>query len=351
MSRLGREADMHEIRPGLWLGSVEAASNRKALQARGITHVLTLGEGLGEHMGVQGAGPESTWASKRKRLAPAAGDPFERLMVSILDGPEEPLSRHFRPSSDFIAEALSRGAKGGVLVHCHAGISRGATTVAQHLMRTEGLTAAQSLSSIRAAGRTFINPNEGFLGQLRQLEAELPRSKPAGRRGELSYTSSDLGSTLLASPVLRPRIEERERDFYSRLESMQSRLKDLQDVRPGGIPARALRSVSPVRSARHSDDISDRLRVSAARGYDSVLNKHAGLFPRPLAWEERPLAERWATARPEHERFARNLSPPSYWASRDLLFDSALRHATPADDPLWRRSAWRYSGQSMLAVR
>lgn len=201
---------MHEIRPRFWLGSMAAASNRSALSARGITHVLTLGQGLGQHMGVRGVGFESTWFSKRKRLKASAGDPFERLLISVLDCPSELLSWHFDASSSFISEAFSHGRRGGVLVHCRAGVSRSATAVAQHLMRTEGLTVDQALSSIRSAGRTGINPNDGFLSQLRVLEAELPRpqSRPIGPQNPPS---------VLEAPAAPPQDQEHGQVLRERL--------------------------------------------------------------------------------------------------------------------------------------
>lgn len=168
--------DLHQIRPGLWLGSVEAAKDRKALAARGITHVVTLGETLPRYMGITGTGPESSWPNKRMRVARSREDPFERLLVSVLDCPTEPLSKHWSTVSNFVSEALEKPGN-GVIVHCHAGVSRGASTVAQHLMRTEGLTAAQALDDI-SSKRTFINPNDGFLRQLCDLESQLGHSRP-----------------------------------------------------------------------------------------------------------------------------------------------------------------------------
>lgn len=167
-------ASMHEVRPGLWLGSADTARDCAVLLARGVTHVLSVGARLPEYIGIDPCryGLESSWPGKRARLHAVHGDPFERLLISVRDSPEEQLSRHFRASSAFITEALIH-CRGGVLVHCFAGISRGATTVAQHLMRTEGLSVPQALSAIRSAGRTFIRPNAGFLSQLQMLETQL----------------------------------------------------------------------------------------------------------------------------------------------------------------------------------
>lgn len=165
--------DAHEIRPGLWLGSMEAACNHGELLKRGITHILTLGEQLPTWMGIEGAGSEESWPNRRIRLAATCRDPFERMLVALLDCPEEQISKHWPACTAFISESLANP-KNSLLVHCFAGVSRGSSTVAQYLMRAEGLTAYDALCDI-ARKRTFINPNEGFVAQLKELEVELVR--------------------------------------------------------------------------------------------------------------------------------------------------------------------------------
>jgi hypothetical protein len=56
-----------------------------------------------------------------------------------------------------------------VLVHCAGGVSRSATVVLGYLMSRRGLTFDQSLTELRRA-RPWVNPNAGFVLQLREWE-------------------------------------------------------------------------------------------------------------------------------------------------------------------------------------
>ena len=55
-----------------------------------------------------------------------------------------------------------------MLVHCLAGQSRSAATVAAHLMRCERLSAVRALAEVTAR-RPNAAPNHGFVEQLQQL--------------------------------------------------------------------------------------------------------------------------------------------------------------------------------------
>jgi len=167
---------MHEIRPRLWLGSYAAASDSSALAARGVTHVLTVG-----------VKKEVLGARQRVFLPPSDKDPVSRLVICIQDTSSARLDKHFEACCTFIAEALAEG--GSVLVHCHAGQSRSPTVVAAHLMREEHLSAAEAVDCIRRR-RPVIQPNRGFLDQLRSFELRLNASQDA-----------DEAATPPASPV------------------------------------------------------------------------------------------------------------------------------------------------------
>ena len=63
----------------------------------------------------------------------------------------------------FMKNAFLEG--GRVLVHCHAGISRSATTVISYLMKEHGMALNPATQLVRSR-RWFINPNPGFVKQL-----------------------------------------------------------------------------------------------------------------------------------------------------------------------------------------
>ena len=109
--RVGSLVDMHEVRPRLWLGSIAAARDRRALLKHGMTHVLTLGRALGHHTGVA---PE--------REPPAGGcsgpfgpsedgdgdgDPFVRMIIGVDDIGDAPIAKHFDVALAFLASALA----------------------------------------------------------------------------------------------------------------------------------------------------------------------------------------------------------------------------------------------------
>jgi hypothetical protein len=90
-------------------------------------------------------------------------------LPQVQDCPAEDLVIHFPRCFAFIDAALARG--GGVLVHCAGGVSRSAAVVAGYLMARRGLSFDQSLAALRAS-RPWVNPNPGFVAQLREFEAK-----------------------------------------------------------------------------------------------------------------------------------------------------------------------------------
>lgn len=169
-------ADLHEIRPKLWLGSFSAANDPDVCHSRGITHVLSIALGVESLPGFRDwlARLPSTalgsGVSSRRTFDPTASDPFMRLLIAEDDNPAADVKQHFEAASSFIATALAAG--GAVLVHCMAGCSRSATLVTAHIMRTERLCASVALQSVGKA-RPIVDPNQGFREQLRDLETDL----------------------------------------------------------------------------------------------------------------------------------------------------------------------------------
>jgi len=135
---------IHEVgswagRPGLWLGSVEAANNCHLLQTKGITHVLTLGH----------------------RPVTTSPDLVYRT-VQVMDNPLTNIILIFDECFDFIDQAFSSG---GVLVHCHLGQSRSPTVILAYLMNRFGRTLSEAWERIGLI-RSCIWPNIGFKLQL-----------------------------------------------------------------------------------------------------------------------------------------------------------------------------------------
>ena len=64
---------------------------------------------------------------------------------------------------------------GKVLVHCMVGMSRSATCVLAYLMISRKMSSAEAIRTVRM--HRDINPNEGFLQQLADLDNELRRDR------------------------------------------------------------------------------------------------------------------------------------------------------------------------------
>ena len=148
-----------QVAPGLFLGDRKDAKDRAALRRLNIQSIVN--------------------CTPPKSEDPGAGCPsfFERelryLRVPIYDSPAEDAAEHFAAVLDFISSRLHHG---GVLVHCNRGVSRSATFVVAHLMRTQALDPAAALELVRAA-RPQAEPNAAFLKQLDVLHTELEASR------------------------------------------------------------------------------------------------------------------------------------------------------------------------------
>lgn len=143
----------HEIEPRLWLGNYEAARSIDVFTNHGFTHVVCL-------------------------VAELQDTPFaEPLGVTYLtipaqDQEEYPLRSHFATINTFLAEHWLQNDSSVVLVHCAAGASRSATALAAFLMRHLRLPALSCVNYLQSK-RSIVNPNSGFLDQLREYEKEL----------------------------------------------------------------------------------------------------------------------------------------------------------------------------------
>jgi dual specificity phosphatase 12 len=141
------EADLHEVLPGLWLGSQAAAAQRDALQSRGISHVVCLG----------------SEAFHQKDAA------FSYLQFPhLLDLPTANLLGVLDAACAFMSEALQQ--QQSVLVHCVYGQSRGPAVCAAYLMQSTGMTVAAAVAQL-ASARPAVQINAGFLAQLQLWHA------------------------------------------------------------------------------------------------------------------------------------------------------------------------------------
>ncbi|XP_076682264.1 serine/threonine/tyrosine-interacting protein isoform X1 [Andrena cerasifolii] len=143
---------MQEVVPGLYLGPYSAAirSKLQCLLEHGITHIVCV-----RHH------------TEANFIKPNFPDKFQYLVLDIADTATENIIHHFQQVKAFIDEGLNSG--GQVLVHSNAGISRSAALVLAYVMETYGLSQTRAYAMVQQK-RFCINPNEGFMAQLREYE-------------------------------------------------------------------------------------------------------------------------------------------------------------------------------------
>jgi len=143
---------LHEIIPGLYLGSCGAAYNQTGIEAAGITHILCIATNI--MSGIQ---------SHNKELD------LKYLEVAIDDKPTTRITEQFDECFEFMEEGLREG---GVLVHCFQGKSRSSTVIIAFLMKRQGWSFERALEFVRDK-RSVVAPNIGFSLQLRKFENHL----------------------------------------------------------------------------------------------------------------------------------------------------------------------------------
>jgi protein-tyrosine phosphatase len=135
----------------LYLGSIYHAQDINSLQALGITHVLNL-TNFGEE------------------LMETSSNHFISKQINITDLPSTDIIAHFEDAFSFINAC--KQASGRILVHCRMGVSRSASFVIAYLMKNEQLFLKDAHAFVKKR-RTVINPNLGFMDQLRRYELTL----------------------------------------------------------------------------------------------------------------------------------------------------------------------------------
>jgi len=105
---------------------------------------------------------DSNWSAEKF----AGVAKLQRLVVPLQDVDSQNLLDSLQDCLEFIEKGRNRG---GVLVHCVAGVSRSAAVVTAYLMHKEHLSAADALSSLRKAS-PGVCPNYGFMEQLAIFE-------------------------------------------------------------------------------------------------------------------------------------------------------------------------------------
>eukprot|EP00035_Acanthoeca_spectabilis_P037757 m.47256 g.47256 ORF g.47256 m.47256 type:complete len:348 (+) comp8837_c0_seq1:307-1350(+) len=137
-----------EIIPNLLLGGQKDAENPELLRRLGVFAVLNVT-------------PESP--------ARSHGPEIFYKQLPILDTWHQNVSSYFDETFEFIETHRERG---GVLVHCRAGISRSPTIVMAYLMKKNGWSLDATYAHVRQS-RGIVSPNLDFMGHLHEHERTL----------------------------------------------------------------------------------------------------------------------------------------------------------------------------------
>jgi hypothetical protein len=140
---------MWQIMSKLYLGDYQDAHNRLLLKQMGITHVLNC-----------------TW-----EIPCWYPDDFKYLHLQLAD-PDWTFGEHIPRICAFITAGRRRG---GVLVHCHAGLNRSPSAILAYLCRRRR-SLKKALEILQAGvGETddFDGPDEIFLEQIRAYYEDL----------------------------------------------------------------------------------------------------------------------------------------------------------------------------------
>eukprot|EP00026_Physarum_polycephalum_P011667 Phypoly_transcript_11907.p1 GENE.Phypoly_transcript_11907~~Phypoly_transcript_11907.p1 ORF type:complete len:336 (+),score=49.86 Phypoly_transcript_11907:69-1010(+) len=133
----------------LYLGEEESALEKEVVKNLGITHILSVL-------------PMTENSAKFKSKV-------TYCQCALQDIPTVTINKYFDVAIEFIESA--KEAKGRILVHCLAGVSRSATLVIVYIMHSLKLTLRESYIYVKQR-RGVIQPNAGFLTQLIEHETE-----------------------------------------------------------------------------------------------------------------------------------------------------------------------------------
>ncbi|GAQ83072.1 Dual specificity phosphatase [Klebsormidium nitens] len=226
-AKLGRSPPyaMKLVRPGLYIGNAADAADEETLRKVSITHILCLAPTLSRASSALAA----LFGPPRSGQSSPAAPPFRRLELSVKDDEDQNLLDHLPECIDFIEEGR---AKGGVLVHCVAGISRSGSVVTAYLMYKEGLSAKDALASLRQASPSAC-PNDGFLEQLSIFESMGNRIDERNTAYKM-FRLTSLGRAWRGGEPVSPKFAD-DPNIGSRRSSANNLLEEGED-QLGGLP-------------------------------------------------------------------------------------------------------------------
>ncbi|CAD8114761.1 unnamed protein product [Paramecium sonneborni] len=135
----------------LYLGNIIAANDSKYLQKNNVGAVLSIID---------------TSDIKLDRS-------IIHLWIVAEDREDVQITRYFEQAANFIRDHLKHT---NVLVHCYAGISRSSSLIIAYLIKYAGFSLKEAITKLKSQ-RPQVDPNDGFMEQLKQFEFKVKNSK------------------------------------------------------------------------------------------------------------------------------------------------------------------------------
>jgi len=276
------EFDASEIEPGLWVGSLAAAEDCKALLKKQITSVITVASRL--H-------PQLAWPS-----LDAASIAFSRL--DIEDHPQADLlgilPKALRAIDKVIkVQPQDESDRAGVLVHCASGMSRSVSVCMAWLMLRRGATMQEALQTIKGVRREAA-PNPGFLQALKLLQDENCNIQSAHKLWKKANNVSEATRNTIVQ-----KLRKKSDRLAEKASSLEEQLQQQCGKKEGGtVDLKALARLVPklkklsqdiVKTAPRSttdDSVAKSVRYITAEKVQQLLKTWEPLMPEAVEFSE-----------------------------------------------------------------
>lgn len=171
----------------LYIGGKADAKNKEYLKKLGIRYILN----CTPQRSVDRENGCPNYYEKDKE--------FVYKRIPIFDNKGENISAHMETAFRFIEEGKHYG---GVLVHCHKGISRSASFVMGYLMQKNEMSFREAFDFVKSC-RSIVQPNASFLDQLMDFDQQLSTLRAAEETKQSTMDKDGFyGASLLSGPSL-----------------------------------------------------------------------------------------------------------------------------------------------------
>lgn len=168
---------MAQIIPGVYLGCVNTATNRKFIIENNINVIYSIITENEMNESIENNNVEKIITNEctvQLRYTSSDNNIATHDVVwkqyEISDTNEEQIDKHFEAIYIDITANITAGRN--VLVHCKEGISRSATIIAAFLMQRNKISRKESIEFISKI-KPNIDPNDGFMDKLKTLEYKI----------------------------------------------------------------------------------------------------------------------------------------------------------------------------------